>query len=155
MNRRKLRRVAKWVGPALVVGLVCVDIMSEHWMCRADPYRGLGLGLNTGEFWAYWTPTPRDWPRAWILPQSANGRVVTYRDFSMTLHPLLALGVPIWFCTLVVTLPTAYLWWRDRRDKSRGHCAKCGYDLTGLAPGSKCPECGRPSIITGPAQEKS
>ena len=43
--------------------------------------------------------------------------------------------------------------WR-RRGKGPGHCAKCGYDLTGLAPGNKCPECGKASTNASLAQEK-
>jgi hypothetical protein len=33
------------------------------------------------------------------------------------------------------------LWWRLPRVYPRGHCAACGYDLSG-SPGGKCPECG-------------
>ena len=33
------------------------------------------------------------------------------------------------------------LWWRLPRVYPRGHCAGCGYDLSG-SPGGKCPECG-------------
>ena len=36
---------------------------------------------------------------------------------------------------------TAFLWWRDRRINPKGHCQKCGYDLTGNVSG-RCPECG-------------
>ena len=42
---------------------------------------------------------------------------------------------------LVLIIPTAYLWWRDRRRIPPGHCQKCGYDLTGNVSGV-CPECG-------------
>ncbi len=33
------------------------------------------------------------------------------------------------------------LWWRLPSRYPRGHCASCGYDLSG-SPGGKCPECG-------------
>jgi hypothetical protein len=37
--------------------------------------------------------------------------------------------------------------------KKAGCCLSCGYDRTGLAPGSRCPECGAiPAGPTSPAQ---
>lgn len=41
---------------------------------------------------------------------------------------------------IILALPTALLWWRDRRPPA-GHCRNCGYNLTGL-PEPRCPECG-------------
>jgi hypothetical protein len=49
--------------------------------------------------------------------------------------------VPIWIPLLVVALPTAFVWWRDRRRIPPGHCQICGYNLTGNVSG-RCPECG-------------
>ena len=48
---------------------------------------------------------------------------------------------PIWIILIIIALPTAYLFYRDRR-YPRGHCQGCGYDLTGNVSGV-CPECGR------------
>ena len=55
-----------------------------------------------------------------------------------------AVALPLWIPFLLVTVPTAILWWRDRRRISPGHCQKCGYDLTGNVSGV-CPECGEPT----------
>jgi hypothetical protein len=49
--------------------------------------------------------------------------------------------VPFWMPFLLVAIPTAYLWHLDRRRFPRGHCQRCGYDLTGNVSGV-CPECG-------------
>ena len=50
------------------------------------------------------------------------------------------INVPHWFVLLILAVPMAYLWWRDRRPPP-GHCRACGYDLTGNVSGI-CPECG-------------
>jgi hypothetical protein len=46
-----------------------------------------------------------------------------------------------WIPLVVVAIPTALLWHRDRRAHPAGHCRTCGYNLTGNVSG-RCPECG-------------
>lgn len=48
--------------------------------------------------------------------------------------------LPLWVPFVIVGIPTAALWRRDRRFPA-GHCQSCGYDLTGNKSGV-CPECG-------------
>jgi len=48
--------------------------------------------------------------------------------------------LPLGWVFLLVTAPTAVLWWRDR-PFPEGHCRTCGYNLTGNVTGV-CPECG-------------
>ena len=40
--------------------------------------------------------------------------------------------IPIWLPFLIVAIPTAILWRRDR-GLPPGHCQRCGYDLTGTS----------------------
>lgn len=56
----------------------------------------------------------------------------------------LAVVLPYWLLLLPIALPTAVLWWRDRRRFPAGHCTRCGYNLTGNVSG-RCPECGSPA----------
>ncbi len=50
-------------------------------------------------------------------------------------------SVPLWVPWVIVAIPTALLFWLDRRRIPSGYCKKCGYDLTGNVSGV-CPECG-------------
>ena len=59
---------------------------------------------------------------------------------------LLWILVPLWLLLLLAGVPTAFLFWRDRR-KPPGHCRQCGYDLTGNVSG-RCPECGAEIVPT-------
>jgi hypothetical protein len=49
--------------------------------------------------------------------------------------------IPFWIIAGAIGIPTAWLWWHDRR-AGPGLCPKCRYDLAGLADGAACPECG-------------
>jgi hypothetical protein len=49
--------------------------------------------------------------------------------------------VEIWALFLLCAIPTALLWWRERRLRRAGVCLECGYNLTGNVSGI-CPECG-------------
>jgi len=49
--------------------------------------------------------------------------------------------VPMWAIGVLAGSVMAFAWWRATRVK-KGHCARCGYDLSGLAAGAMCPECG-------------
>ncbi|UCG16963.1 MAG: hypothetical protein JSV19_02800 [Phycisphaerales bacterium] len=51
-----------------------------------------------------------------------------------------ALFIPLWMPLILFAIPTAILWYRDRRPPT-GHCQTCAYNLTGNVTGV-CPECG-------------
>ena len=57
------------------------------------------------------------------------------------------LGASLWFLLLLIALPTAWLWHRDRRRIRPGCCRRCGYNLTGNTSGV-CSECGAPTPPT-------
>ncbi len=54
----------------------------------------------------------------------------------------LSIIVPVWIPLLCCGLLAVLLWWLDRGRTRPGHCAQCGYDLTGNVSGT-CPECGK------------
>jgi hypothetical protein len=51
-------------------------------------------------------------------------------------------GISVLYPVALTLLPTALLWYTDRRRARQGHCGSCGYDRAGLAPTAACPECG-------------
>ena len=53
------------------------------------------------------------------------------------------ISLPLWLPLLLLSAPTAWLWWTDRKVPP-GHCIHCRYDLRGL-DGGVCPECGNPT----------
>lgn len=84
-----------------------------------------------------------------IAPQVANVAVVlasllcaqpSWRLWS-GIDPLVGWFLPLlWLCVFgAVAIGTVVA--EARPMASSGTCAKCGYDLSGLAPGSACPEC--------------
>ena len=155
-RRSRTRRVLKWVGTFLCLPILAVWVASIRWTCvwnRVVPYgdqvipairqlgleRGcflwalrLGHGGRIGQSWRYvgrrYSSDPVIWtPELWDELGSLGLRV----RFT-----------PLWIPFGVVAVPTAWLWWRDRRFPP-GHCQTCGYDLTGNVS-ERCPECGEP-----------
>ena len=50
------------------------------------------------------------------------------------------ISLPLWWLWSFLLIPTASLWWFDRR--LPGHCPNCRYKLAGLPAAAACPECG-------------
>jgi hypothetical protein len=100
----------------------------HHFLETPDKYAGLGVVYNLA------------WPR-WGIH--------IWRFQSGDWH----LQLPLWTPFLLVAIPTALLWWRDRRCIPPGHCRECGYNLTGNVSGV-CPECGMRVQIAGPGTDK-
>src|SRR5262249_31688217 len=155
-TRFRVRRVAKWAG------LVSSCSIATAWMLTTPavlerPLQAYGqsgrvfAAVTYGRFTLnlesrYLKSTlPKDWgviraddrllqPPArisygLILPASSSDRFWT--DIS----------IPLWLPLLIVAMPTAFFWYRDRRRPPPGHCPKCGYNLTFNESGC-CPECG-------------
>ena len=136
----RIRRIAKWSGVLVCAGLSAVWIVSMHWLSFFYPVT-FGVSQNV---WVGMVPG--------YLSFDVSERVTTsgWHTFSVSDFSTAPwsptdyvgdLSIPIWIPLLAVALPTAYLFWRDRR-YPRGHCQHCGYNLTGNESGS-CPECGK------------
>jgi hypothetical protein len=82
-----------------------------------------------------------------LIEHPANTRLVAYRGYGVALPTL-----PIWSGLFVNTFIFAAPLWllftfipfaRRHLRLRRHHCPACNYNLAGLSPDSKCPECGR------------
>lgn len=147
------RRTFCWVGAATCVVFLAAWVTSLWWRCiRSEvvPYesggapaieqfgleRGcivwkvrLGHGGSPGHIWWYWG-RERDvvvWAPNRVDELSSLGYRATH--------------LPLWIPLVVIGVPAGLLWWRGYRRPRRGHCPRCGYDLTGNVSG-RCPECG-------------
>jgi len=148
--RGRWRRRAKWSSGCTLLVLGAAWLASARWTLwyawRAEilmPYdsRVVGLGAG-GVFYKAFHPTEMSdyfladpgWhgvhaPWRWGLKPLA----IMTRQFRTELW------LPIWPALAVVAPLTALIWlWPTR--VPRGHCRRCGYNLTGNVSG-RCPEC--------------
>ena len=146
MRRRgRVSRIAKWVATA-ACGL-CVAVFLIRLWCN------VGVEMVRPPIACV---ARVDWGCiifGWQLDKSGHRYEDIFfetRPFFVRLNPSLSLDgggvdgvavLPFWIVILILLVPTAFLWRRDRHRRLPGHCQKCGYDLTGNVSG-RCPECG-------------
>ena len=144
--------VAKWAGLAVTMLLLLTWAWSCHggWLWYSSGHVvGCRAGCIALPDWFGCGPHVIPPP---VRPQVAGlERFYFARQWQIRLRPHIDLEMAWWGEPLQMTplsmpflaaaVPTAWLWWRDRRRSGNGHCP-CGYDLAGLGDGAACPECG-------------
>ena len=146
---RRRRRAAKWAG--VVVSGIASLIWAFSFGFRLDvqvrdarttspgTYSGTAISLGFGCLSGFrWIPVPR-LRNDMLLVYSGPG----HRE--QIWWPEMGSGtfvLPLWIPCFILAIPTAYLFWLDRRAIPPHCCQGCGYDLTGNVSGA-CPECGR------------
>ena len=143
----KIRKAVKWAGAAVTVLLV-VAWVGSNWQYvgyvrgprKIAIFPGRVLLLDTRMLdepepngW-HVEPQSRWYPWGWWFEKKQD-RIAT------------SVYVPIWALAAAafgVTIAARHLDILARRRDRLGRCPKCNYDLTGLAAGAVCPECGRP-----------
>ena len=140
-RRSRTRRVMKWVGTGLctlIIGVWASDVRTRVMFGErhAAVLWKASLVLVNGEAGVVEEVASMFLRRSdyefvyWTLESFAGGGV----NFHI---------VPLWMPLLLIALPTAFLWYLDRRRWSPpGHCQHCGYNRTGNVSG-RCPECGQ------------
>ncbi len=145
-----MRRIAKWAGLVTVITFGAVWALSLRFNATWNCGRGY-LGVTTGGIHAKWPAEAAiiRWQPSGVIvdarvdamwwPSIVKSRVSIRRRLVTVLWTA---KLPIWMLFVVAAVPTAFLWWRDRRGVPPGACRSCGYDLTGNVSGV-CPECGK------------
>ncbi len=153
--RSRVWSILKWGGTVLTVLLFVVWVVSAWWQVplRQGGSRG-AYGVGAGQLLVTWpmrTQPPSGGMRVeaielrfsgfnWWFASSRLSVVVK----GTTLH---LVAVPIWTLALAAGVPSAWLWYRDRR-RAPGLCITCSYDLRGNESGV-CPECGSEAPVPG------
>ena len=145
-------------------GLVVTVLLAALWVASASWYY---MSAYQEPQWTSWIPTGETWSvsvqlgvleisywKAADFPPELAGLVLL-----LQVPPSQLWSIPLWTLALIAAIPTAIAWHRDRSSARRlkqGHCPHCAFDLTGLAPNTLCPECGKPrNIRTLPPQAAS
>ena len=156
-TRSRIRRILKWTGVLVCVVSVLTWGLSIRWAatllyCKQGPAMGVGFGHGVLFCSAYKQPPAglfEDGNSFRFHLHDIAPRARTYGLFWPTLFGNeLGMGMgtivmPLWLFPAAALMPTALLFWRDRRRIPPGHCQRCGYDLTGNVSGV-CSECGTP-----------
>lgn len=152
MSLSRLRQVTKYTG-TVVCGLILL-VWTLSWFWQASFVRGNGFEqsmtrLDAGAVIRFtWGPYPNQIspPDRSFTLRREHSRMSDARwwpGHSKTSPVASLTWIPLWLPFLLLALPTALLFYLDRRPRS-GLCPSCRYDLSGVPPGP-CPECGRPA----------
>jgi len=147
-RHRKIRSVCKWSGAVVTVLLVVIWVGSAWRRSALYLLPTFALSADSGQYgvaWLEpWSIVPDIDGLGWTFSPSTFLRFAWGFDFDrgpiQTGHISVTIYFPGWFLALLTGLPTAWLWYRERR-RAPGLCINCGYDLRG-AEHNVCPECG-------------
>ena len=135
MPRRRLRTFTLWTGTLLCVLIAAAFVWSAWWLVTsragevhvgiASGCVGVTLGGDRIFVGVHWQPFGlSDWNTWDYVPPPGDTSV----------------WFPLYAVFLAVAIPTLLIW-RFVPKFPRGHCRRCGYNLTGLTE-ARCPECG-------------
>jgi hypothetical protein len=160
---RRRWRVVKWGGLALSLIIAVAWVFSLRWFCvyaRSEAGQGGSIYTTVGRGCLTTTTAVHPLPgfsggwRLYRIPPGSlflrwRTRILTENESwaGQVVHVSIVI-LPLWIPFLLVAIPTAFLWHRDRRRILPGHCQRCGYNLTGNVSGT-CPECNTPVADEG------
>ena len=135
MKRRRWRTAVLWGGCTLCVLIVVAFILSAWWIVVLQFPTPLGprLHLLDGAIGIDMSDSPVD-------AIHIQRKSVDLTAWNLWVAGRWWVDVPLYAVFLAVALPTLLVW-RFVPKFPRGHCRRCGYNLTGLTE-ARCPECG-------------
>lgn len=142
--RRRLTRWGKWAGLGITVLVTALLITSVWWnVTYSGPTTSVGVMGGCLRVACYGPPlgrSPAEWRAVRARPYLKWRGSWQPADPSAA-KPISRLFVPLWPASVLGAVITVLLWRSGTRGGARP-CARCGYDLTGLARRTACPECG-------------
>jgi hypothetical protein len=147
VRRRRIRRVLKWGGLVLSLIIAAMWVASVYVAIAYEPggSKPTSILISQGCLARFWLE-PWPWEHVagagWTLLAGNGWSVLYWWPDIQNPDPFATVAwLPLWIPFAALAIPTAVLFWRDRRRIPPGHCQRCGYDLTGNVSGV-CPECG-------------
>ena len=144
--------MVKWAGLVVLLLILAAFLFSAQgtasWSSPSARYK---VSLGSGSICFFWHPKEfgieehgphRNVPGWFVANYGSDGIPLTWWvEHWPNNKNWNGISIPLRMPFLMVAIPTALLWWRDRHRIPSGHCQNCGYDLTGNLSGI-CPECG-------------
>lgn len=145
----RIRRVIKFVGALTSACVLIVWLVSMCWTFSFADLVGstewgeqqLVVNVTRGAVYCSWRHNTHFLKYATVYRHSETVPLNWLPTIRRRTLPGFDLTLPLWIPLLVVALPIAWLFRRDRQCFSRYQCQHCGYNLTGNVSGT-CPECG-------------
>ncbi len=139
MSRPRLRTFTLWTGTLLSLLIAAAFVVSAWWQLgfQFPTSRGPSMLLVSGSF-MFVTD------KMLSAPVSADAHVWGLTQWNMwgldRASTITFISFPLYALFTAVAVPTLLVW-RFVPKFPRGHCRRCGYNLTGLTE-ARCPECG-------------
>src|ERR1051325_3579781 len=165
MKRLRLRKWAKWACTIAAFGFGGAAIFSSIYCCRWTSLSRDGLTMRFTQIGdgalrvmlirnanPYGTQWPVDaafsferspgWAWGpWTWKAGPAGERMFHPGFQYwCMQNTCEMGVNLLYPVFLTSIPTALLWYADRRPSRHGVCVRCGYDRYGLDPQAPCPQ---------------
>jgi hypothetical protein len=143
----KLLRIAGWTGVAISLGIAIAWVVTLGGVRHLVVAGRYSVSSLSGKI-TFYSETTKHFTHEFIATRrellTRQGLLGRKWYWSVNRDSTL-IECPHWFPMLIFLVPSVTLLVIDARKRRRSPtaCTHCGYDRSGLAPGSPCPECGR------------